>query len=75
MRIQVVLADVLGRVDPEAGHAVADQLVQVGRERVLYLGGLGAQVGQADQLALGDLQVVVEVVDVAARDEGQSPAC
>ena len=45
--IEVVLADVLGRINPEAGDAVADQLVQVGGQRRLYLVGLGPKILQS----------------------------
>ena len=65
-RGQVGLADVLGRVDPEAGDAVADQLVEVGRQLVADGRGVGPQVGQPEQLAREDLLLAVEVVDAAA---------
>jgi hypothetical protein len=62
-RVEVVLANVLGRVHPEAGDSVADQLVQVGRQRVLYRVGLGPKILQADEVALEHLQFIVEVLD------------
>ena len=62
---EVDLADVLCRVDPEAGHAHVDELVEVPGDGRADVVGLGPQVGEAEQLALGHLQEVVEVVDAA----------
>ena len=65
-RVQVALADVLGGVDAEAGDAVPEQLVEVAGQLRADRAGVGAQVGQADQLAVEHLLLVVEVLDASA---------
>jgi hypothetical protein len=65
-RVQVGLADVLGRVDPEAGDAVADQLVEVRRQPVAHRALPGVEVGQTHQLAAEHLLGVVEVLAASA---------
>ena len=62
----------LGRVPAEAVHAEGDQAVQVAGLLLLHVAGPGVQVGQAAQLAVPHLRLVVPVGDrgVAAMEVG-----
>ena len=62
----------LGRVPAEAVHAERDQAVQVAGLLLLHVAGPGVQVGQAAQLAVPHLRLVIPVGDrgVAAVEVG-----
>ena len=53
----------LGGVNAESGDAIADQLVQVGSKRLLDFVRLGSQIFKSKQVALEDLELVVEVLN------------